>query len=117
MSQLPRSADKSRGVWAWAFYDWANSAFATTVMAGFFPVFFKQFWSSGVAATESTFRLGLANSLASILIVCLAPILGAIADQAGVKKGLLLFFAAMGIVMTGCLYLVAMGNWVVALVL
>jgi MFS transporter, UMF1 family len=34
---------------AWAFYDWANSAFATTVMAGFFPVFFKQYWNAGVA--------------------------------------------------------------------
>ena len=106
-----------RGTLAWAFYDWANSAFATTVMAGFFPVFFKQFWSTGVAATETTFRLGFANSMASLLIVCLAPILGAIADQAGSKKGFLLFFAAMGIVMTGSLYLVAMGNWVVALVL
>ncbi len=108
---------QQRSVLAWAFYDWANSAFATTVMAGFFPVFFKQFWSTGVAATESTWRLGLANSIASMVIVCLAPVLGAIADQAGKKKGFLLFFAAMGIVMTGALYLVAMGSWMAALVL
>ena len=39
---------------AWALYDWANSAFATTVMAGFFPVFFKQYWSAGAEATVST---------------------------------------------------------------
>ncbi len=102
---------------AWAFYDWANSAFATTVMAGFFPVFYKQFWSSGVAVTESTFRLGVTNSLASLVIVCLAPILGAIADQAGAKKGFLLFFTSMGIVMTGALYLVAEGSWIAALAL
>jgi UMF1 family MFS transporter len=101
----------------WCLYDWANSAFATTVMAGFFPVFFKQFWSVGVAATDSTFRLGMANSLASILVVCLAPLLGALADQAGAKKRFLMFFAAMGIVMTGALYLVAMGNWAMALIL
>ncbi|MEJ2592904.1 MAG: MFS transporter, partial [Candidatus Thiodiazotropha sp.] len=87
-------------VLAWSFYDWANSAFATTVMAGFFPLFFKQYWSAGVVATDSTFRLGLANSLASIFIVCLAPLLGALADQAGAKKRFLFFFAAMGIVMT-----------------
>ena len=34
-------------------------------MAGFFPVFFKQYWSAGVEATESTFRLGLANGLSA----------------------------------------------------
>ncbi|MES9929603.1 MAG: MFS transporter, partial [Candidatus Thiodiazotropha sp. 6PDIVS] len=102
---------------SWTLYDWANSAFATTVMAGFFPVFFKQYWSVGIAATESTFRLGMANSLASIVIVCMAPFLGALADQAGAKKRFLLFFAAMGIVMTGALYLVASGNWVMALIL
>ncbi|MCU7921853.1 MAG: MFS transporter [Candidatus Thiodiazotropha sp. (ex Dulcina madagascariensis)] len=105
------------GVLAWSLYDWANSAFAVTVMAGFFPVFFKQFWSMEATAAESTFRLGMANSLASIIIVCLAPLLGALADQAGAKKRFLLFFAAMGIVMTGALYLVAMGNWVMALIL
>ena len=44
---------------AWAMYDWANSAFATTVMAGFFPLFFKQYWSADVAATTSSFWLGL----------------------------------------------------------
>ncbi|MES9854253.1 MAG: MFS transporter [Candidatus Thiodiazotropha sp. L084R] len=102
---------------SWTLYDWANSAFATTVMAGFFPVFFKQYWSVGIAATESTLRLGMANSLASIVIVCMAPFLGALADQAGAKKRFLLFFAAMGIVMTGALYLVASGNWVMALIL
>jgi len=53
---------RRRPVLSWAFYDWANSAFATTVMAGFFPVFFKQHWNAGVAATESTFRLGLTSA-------------------------------------------------------
>ena len=52
---------RRRPVLAWAFYDWANSAFATTVMAGFFPVFFKQYWNAGVVATESTFRLGVTS--------------------------------------------------------
>ena len=40
------SKDK-KAVWGWAMYDWANSAFATTVMAGFFPIFFKKYWSYG----------------------------------------------------------------------
>ena len=67
---------RRRPVLSWAFYDWANSAFATTVMAGFFPVFFKQYWNVGVDATVSTFRLGLANGAASLVIALLAPWLG-----------------------------------------
>jgi UMF1 family MFS transporter len=104
-------------VLSWAFYDWANSAFATTVIAGFFPVFFKQFWSGGSTATESTFRLGAANSVASLIIVVLAPVLGAIADKGGAKKRFLMFFALMGVVMTGALYLVAEGRWGMAVFL
>jgi UMF1 family MFS transporter len=102
---------------SWTLYDWANSAFATTVIAGFFPVFFKQYWSPDASVTLSTFRLGAANSLASLTIVALAPILGAIADRSGTKKKFLLFFALMGIVMTGALYLVAQGDWILAVLL
>jgi UMF1 family MFS transporter len=104
-------------VLSWVFYDWANSAFATTVIAGFFPVFFKQYWSVGSTAAESTFRLGAANSVASLVIVVLAPVLGAIADKGGAKKRFLMFFALMGVVMTGALYLVAEGRWGMAVFL
>jgi MFS transporter, UMF1 family len=100
--------------WGWVMYDWANSAFATTVMAGFFPVFFKQYWSAGVPVTESTFRLGLANSLASLLIVVMAPLLGAIGDYLGRRKRMLLGFAVLGTLMTGGLYLVGEGEWQLA---
>ena len=62
-------------------YDWANSSFAVTVMAGFFPLFFKQYWNAGVDATESTFHLGVANSVASLIVAFLAPLVGAIADK------------------------------------
>lgn len=106
-----------RGRWGWAFYDWANSAFATTVMAGFFPVFFKQYWNTGVEVSESTFRLGLVNSLASLVVVMIAPVLGAMADQLGRRKAMLLVFAFLGIVMTGGLHFVAEGNWQVAALL
>jgi len=102
---------------SWAFYDWANSAYATTVMAGFFPVFLKQYWSTGTDVTESTFQLGLANSLAGIMVVILAPILGAIADRSDTKKRFLLFFAAMGMIMTSGLFLVGQGDWPVAIML
>ncbi len=101
---------------SWALYDWANSAFATTVMAGFFPMFFKGYWADVLAASDTTFMLGNANALASILVVILAPILGAIADRGGSKKAFLLFFTMMGVVMTGGLYMVAQGEWIMALV-
>ena len=102
---------------SWAFYDWANSAFATTVMAGFFPVFFKEFWAADLPVTDSTFWLGVGNSVASILVVVLAPFIGALADQGGHKKKLLVLFAFLGILMSASLYFVASGFWVMALVI
>jgi UMF1 family MFS transporter len=109
--------DNKRPVFGWIMYDWANSAFATAVMAGFFPIFFKQFWSVGVDVTVSTARLGLANSVAGISVALLAPVLGAIADKGGARKGFLLFFAYMGMVMTASLYMVSRGEWPVAIVI
>ncbi|MBU4260385.1 MAG: MFS transporter [Proteobacteria bacterium] len=104
----------NRETLGWAFYDWANSAFATSIMAGFFPIFFKQYWCSGVEVSTSTFRLGLANSIGSLVVIFLAPILGAMADQAGAKKKFLFFFAMIGIVMSAGLYTVAQGAWLMA---
>jgi UMF1 family MFS transporter len=98
-------------VFAWAMYDWANSAFATTVMAGFFPVFFKQYWSVGTEPTVSTFRLGLGNGVASFAIALIAPLLGAIADRGGARVRMLAFFTLLGSVMTAALYWVAKGDW------
>jgi UMF1 family MFS transporter len=105
---------KLQKVICWALYDWANSAFATTVMAGFFPLFFKQYWSAGTDVSVSTFQLGSANALASIIVAASAPVLGAIADKGSSRKKHLLFFAVMGIVMTGSLYFVEKGDWIVA---
>jgi len=99
---------------SWALYDWANSAFATTVMAGFFPVFFKEFWSAGIDVNQSTLMLGITNSIASLLVVAAAPILGAIADQGSNKKKFLIFFAYLGVVMTSALYLLVEGQWIAA---
>lgn len=110
---MPTPIDR-RQVISWSLYDWANSAYATTVMAGFFPIFFKQYWSVDTDVTQSTFHLGLANSLASVLIAALAPVLGAIADRASARKKFLLTFGLLGVVMTGSLYFVERGDWVAA---
>jgi len=103
-------ADK-KAIWGWALYDWGNSAFATTVMAGFFPVFFKQYWSHGADVNMSTAQLGLGNSLASLLVALMAPVLGAIADKGGARKKFLIFFAYLGALMSISLYVIQQGSW------
>lgn len=102
---------------AWALYDWANSAFATTVMAGFFPLFFKQYWNAGVAATDSTFRLGVTSAVTSLVVALMAPVIGAIADKGGVRIRLLALFTVLGAAMTAALPLVGQGEWALAAVL
>ncbi len=109
--------DNKKAVFGWALYDWANSAFATTVIAGFFPIFFKQYWSAGADPTISTARLGLANSVAGVIVAILAPVLGAIADKGSSKKKFLMFFTYMGVVMTSSLYMVSRGDWPLAIML
>lgn len=104
----------SKQIISWALYDWANSAFATTVMAGLFPLFYKEYWHSGVSNVDVSFRLGLINSIASLFVALMAPVLGAIADQGSSKKKFLMFFAMMGILMTSLFFLVAKGGWLVA---
>ena len=106
--------ENKRAVWSWAFYDWANSAYSTTVMAGFFPLFFKEYWADPNNPSQSTFYLGMANSIASMVVAALAPLLGSVADQGSIKKKFLTFFAFLGVIMTGGLWMVAQGNWQMA---
>jgi len=106
--------ENKRAVWSWAFYDWGNSAYSTTVMAGFFPLFFKEYWADPHNPNQSTFYLGMANSIASIVVASLAPLLGSIADQGSAKKKFLTFFAFLGVIMTGGLWMVSQGNWQMA---
>jgi UMF1 family MFS transporter len=103
--------------WSWAFYDWANSAFALIVMSAFFPLFLKQYWSADSDPASSTLQLGLANSAASIVVALLAPVLGAIADGGSPKKTYLVAFTAIAVAMTAALSLVARGDWPLAIAL
>ena len=105
---------KRKRVISWALYDWANSAFATTVMAGFFPLFFKSFWAADLSPAESTAVIGTTNSLAGLFIMLLAPILGAYSDLGKLKKKFLAFFALLGVLSTGYLYFIPQGDWVIA---
>lgn len=108
------AAEKKR-IWSWALYDWANSAFATTVMAGFFPIFFKQYWSQGVDAIVTTARLGTVISVSSLVMACLSPTLGVVADLKGYKKHFCFYFTVIGVLSCVWLGLIPMGGWETAM--
>jgi MFS transporter, UMF1 family len=109
--------DKRKEIVSWCLYDWANSAFSLTIMAGFFPVFFKSFWSAGVEPTISTARLGLGNACAGLIVALLSPFLGALADAGRAKKKLMGFFVLLGVATSGMLFFVGQGHWVLAIVI
>jgi len=105
----------NKKVFSWALYDWANSAYATIVLTVFFPLVFSNYWFTGTGTENSTTPLGIANAVASLVIVILAPVLGAIADKGGVKKLFLLMFLSIGVVFVCALYFVGQGEWLLAL--
>src|SRR5258706_265167 len=100
-----------RKVWGWALYYWGTHAFTPSIITVFFPIFFKDYWSSGADVTVSTFRLGLANSVASLIVALSAPLLGAIADRGGHGKKFLLASALLGSIMVLALHWVPQGAW------
>ena len=106
-----------RKVISWTLYDWANSAFATTVMAGFFPIFFEKYWSNPELVNKSTFYLGLSNSVGSLIVAAMAPFLGAISDTGSTKKKFLFTFAFLGILSTSLLWFVKQGDWQLAAII
>lgn len=103
-------------VLSWALYDFGNSAFSTTVMAGFFPIFFKMFWSSGVDPVISTARLGTTISISSLIIAMLSPTLGVVADLKGVKKIFCLGFTVIGALACVHMAFIPMGDWWMAMI-
>jgi UMF1 family MFS transporter len=96
---------------AWALTAWANHGFATTVLVGFFPIFLNKYWAADLPGTRSTLYLGLANSSASLVVMLIAPWLGALADRRGQKKLWLGVFTALGVVGTALLALIGRGQW------
>jgi len=96
-------------------YDWANSAFATTILAAVLPIYFSQVAGATLpsAATATAYwSTGLSVSL--LIIAILSPILGTISDVMRGKKRFLAIFAGIGIVSTALLVLVSTGDWVLA---
>lgn len=101
----------TKKIFSWALYDWANSVFFTTVMSGFFPVFFKQYWGLGVSPTLTTARLGLILSISGFVLAILSPTLGVLSDKKRLKKKLLFITMCMGSLFTLGLFFVQQGDW------
>ncbi|MCK5325539.1 MAG: MFS transporter, partial [Woeseiaceae bacterium] len=83
----------NRKVLAWAFYDWANSAFALSVLAVLFPLFLGSYWSAGDPGAAVTARLAWITAAASAVVCVIAPVFGTIADAGGYRKRFLLLLA------------------------
>ncbi len=112
---LTRFLAIDKKVFAWALYDWANSAFALSVLAVLFPLFLGSYWSVGDSGAAVTARLAWITAGASAVVSILAPVFGTIADTGGYRKRFLLVLALIGASMTAMLGLVNEGDWPLAL--
>ncbi len=103
---------------AWAMYDWANSAFATTILAAVLPAYFSQV-AGATLPTEATATgyWSVALAIGLLIAAVLSPILGTVSDVMRGKKLFLSVSAGIGIVATGLLVLVGTGDWMLAVIL
>ncbi|MFH1845662.1 MAG: MFS transporter [bacterium] len=105
----------SKTVNAWCLYDWANSAFATTVMAAMFPPFFRSLATrAGLASADATAYWGYTTAIALLIIAVLAPLLGAVSDVTGRRKWYLASFAGLGILACFAFATIGEGDWQLA---
>ena len=94
-----------RAIAAWCLYDWANSPVPTVVLTFVIPAYFAQ----AVAAdpTRATAQWGLAVGIAGLTIAVISPLLGAIADRGGGRKGWLGLFTGLMVAACALLWTVA----------
>lgn len=104
----------SKKYYSWILYDWANSAYATIVLAGFFPIIFAEYFAKSITSSERTLYLGLSNSSASLILIFIAPIFGLLADKFSNKKLFLLIFACLSIFSTLVLSFISKDSYVMA---
>jgi UMF1 family MFS transporter len=105
---------------AWALYDWANSAFITVIITAIFPIYFKNVANQADVAVNpsiATERLAITTTIALAVVAILAPILGAIADAAPVKKKFLAAFMTLGAGATAGMYMLGPNQWLLASIL
>ena len=102
---------------AWAMYDWANSAYQTTIIAAVFPIYYFKVAAADLPEAVATSRFAWATTIAILIVALVAPLLGAIADYAGLKKKMLAVFLGVGVASTVTMYAIQRGDWKLALLL
>jgi MFS transporter, UMF1 family len=108
-------AEYRRRIRAWVLYDWANSAFATTILAAVLPVYYSQVAGATLPSpARATAYWSVGVSVALLLTAILSPILGTISDIKRGKKPFLAFFIGVGVLGTGLLVFVNTGDWLLA---
>jgi UMF1 family MFS transporter len=117
MSLLDRLGLGRPDLRAWAMYDWANSAFQTTIIAAVFPIYYQKVAAADLPEALAMSRFAWATTLAILIVAIVAPILGAIADYTAIKKRLLGIFIAIGASATAAMFWIQRGDWSLALVL
>lgn len=98
-------------------YDWANSAMIVIVVTAVFPIFFSSYAASHLPPAVVQFRFSAATTIGLAVIAVLAPILGAIADHAPLKKRLLGMFLTLGATAIALMFFIPERGWLFALVL
>ena len=99
---------------AWAMYDWANSAFQTTVITAVFPRFFSDYAAAGLTPVQATTRFAWVSTIAAVIIALLGPPLGAFADARAAKKKMLAMALAVGVTATLLMASIGRGDWLYA---
>jgi MFS transporter, UMF1 family len=102
---------------AWAWYDWANSAYFTTIVTAVFPAFYATYAASGLDPAQATARFAYVTTISVAVIAVASPILGAIADFTGIKKKLLVIFMMIGSASAAAMVLIDRGDWMLASIL
>ena len=103
-----------RAIRAWTMYDWANSVFATSIMAAILPVYYASVAVQSDQANTATVYWSFTTSIALLIVAFAGPILGAMADFLGAKKRMMSIFVFLGVTGTALLYLVGSGDWFIA---
>lgn len=107
-----------RRIRAWTMYDWANSAFATTILAAVLPIYYSQVAGVNLASPAiATAYWSRGLSIGILIVAVISPILGTISDIMRGKKRFLAVFAGLGVLTTGLLILVETGDWLLASIL
>ena len=105
----------NRRIRAWTMYDWANSAFATTILAAVLPAYYSEVAGANLpSAAVATAYWTTTLSISLIIVALISPILGTVADVMRGKKKLLSIFIGIGVVGVGLLVLIGTGDWVLA---